>query len=322
MAMPTLLDIAAQSNADAVPLIDEVSKANPEISGIDIRTGQRVGNVGASMPMSGVSYRTCVRVSLGNNTGSFRNAGAGSTPHRHGYINKVVSTFILHPRWECDKAIADRHPKGSAYFIAQEAIGTLEGEMQALSKQFYYGADSGLANLSGFPGLLDAYDATNMVIDAGGTTDNVASSVWLVKWGDRDVQWVWGQDGALDMSPVRVESILDPADSTKRFDGYVQTMNAYPGLQVGSTRSIVRIKKLTTDSGKGLTDTLLANALALFATGVVPDVILMSRRSLNQLRNSRTATNPTGAPAPFPTEAFGIPILPTDGILNTETLAL
>ncbi len=321
MPMPTLLDIAAQTNADLVPLIDETWTAHPEISGIDIRTGNRVGNVGAAMPLAGISYRTLIRTSLGNSGGSFRDAGAGVAPHKHGYENRVVSTYIMHPRWECDKAIADRHPKGWQYYLSQEAAATLEGEMQALGKQFYYGVGTG-GNAKGFPGLIAAYDSANMVVDAGGTTDNVASSVWFVKFGERDVQWVWGQDGSLDMSEVRVESILDPADNTKKFDGYVQTMNAYPGLQVGSLRSICRIKKLTTDPGKGLTENLIAQALMKYATGIVPDAMFMGRRSLMQLRQSRTATNATGTEAPFPVEAFNIPILTTDSILDTEPLAL
>jgi hypothetical protein len=32
------------------------------------------------------------------------------------------------------------------------------------------------------------------------------------------------------------------------------------------------------------------------------------------LQASRTATNPTGAPAPFPENAFGIPIVVTDAL--------
>jgi hypothetical protein len=48
----------------------------------------------------------------------------------------------------------------------------------------------------------------------------------------------------------------------------------------------------------------------------------MTKRSQEQLRASRTATNATGAPAPIPTDAFGIPIGVTDGILNTEALTL
>lgn len=148
------------------------------------------------------------------------------------------------------------------------------------------------------------------------------SSVWLVKWGETDVQWVWGANGSLDTSEVRVESLIDSADSTKRFDGYVQTMQAYPGLQVASRLSIVRIKKLTADTGKGLTDDLIAQALMKFPTGIMPDAMFMSRRSLAQLQDSRTATNPTGAPAPFPVESHQVPILVTDGIVDTEALDL
>jgi len=41
---------------------------------------------------------------------------------------------------------------------------------------------------------------------------------------------------------------------------------------------------------------------------------------LKQLRDSRTATNVTGAPAPRPTEVEGIPIIVTDAIVNTEAV--
>jgi hypothetical protein len=48
----------------------------------------------------------------------------------------------------------------------------------------------------------------------------------------------------------------------------------------------------------------------------------MSRRSRMQLQMSRTATTPTGAPAPYPQEAFGVPIEETDSIIDTEALTL
>jgi hypothetical protein len=96
-----------------------------------------------------------------------------------------------------------------------------------------------------------------MVVDAGGTTASTGIRVWFVKFGPKHVTWVWGENGKFDMSQPRIESIIDPNDSTKKFDGYVSTMLAYPGVQVGSVQSVVRIKKLTADSGKGLTDALL-----------------------------------------------------------------
>jgi hypothetical protein len=56
----------------------------------------------------------------------------------------------------------------------------------------------------------------------------------------------------------------------------------------------------------------------------------MSRRSRQQLQISRTVTlqgSGTSRPnqatvAPIPTEYDGVPIIATDSILNTETLAL
>jgi hypothetical protein len=48
-------------------------------------------------------------------------------------------------------------------------------------------------------------------------------------------------------------------------------------------------------------------------------MIVMSRTSLYELWNSRTATNPTGKEAPLPAEAFGIPIIVTDGLSESES---
>lgn len=305
----TLADIAVVNGSDPVAgLIDEAMRTHPELV------------IGFARPIRGQSYKTLVRTSLGNASGSFRNANEGVAAIKHTYENRLVQTYILEARWECDRAVADRHEDGPEAYIALEASGTLEGEMQGICKQFYYGPSSGLGNSKGFPGLVDMYDASNMVVDAGGTTANTGSSAWLVRFGPKDLAWVWGENGALELSDVRIESIADA--NGNRFDGYVQTLVAYPGLQVGSIWSVCRIKKLTEDSGKGLTDTLIAQAISKFPAGALPDAIFVSRRSLAQLRASRTATNPTGAPAPFPEESFGVPIYVTDAILNTEPLSL
>jgi hypothetical protein len=81
-----------------------------------------------------------------------------------------------------------------------------------------------------------------------------------------------------------------------------------------------------------LTDSLIADALAKFEVGVVPDLILMSRRSRTQLQKSRSVTIFSGSGgkvsgsveniAPLPTEAFGIPIAVTDSISDVESLTL
>lgn len=314
MARMTLMDIAIRNGSDGVAgLIDETTKAHPEV------------RMGPARTIEGLNYKTLVRTS-GFNGSTFRSANEGATVGKGTYENRLVETFILNPRWEVDKAVADSDERGATTLIADEAQAMTEKAMVDLAAQFYYGTNTTYGgNAKGFPGLIDAYDSTNMVVDAAGTTATTGSSVWLVKWGPKDVTWVWGKNGELSMPDVRTETIYDASNNP--LDGYVQSLLARPGLQVGSLRSVVRIKKITADSGKTLTDSLLNQALGKFEIGVVPDVIFMTRRSLQQLQASRTATNPTGSPAPFPTEVAGIagqniPIVLTDAISNVESLSL
>lgn len=320
MALPNLMDIAiATGNDPLIPLIDETVRAHPELTLV------------MSKPMKGRRYKTQVRIALGLTTGSFRNANEGTSPIKNRYENREVETFILNPIFQVDKAVADSHEDGPNAYIAQEREGIVEGEMQGLGAQFYYGTGTG-GNAKGFPGLLAAYDSTNMVVDAGGTTDNVASSVWAVTTGIKDVMWRWGENGKLELTQPTEALMLDPNDSTKQLPSWYSYLLAYPGLQVGSVQSIGRIKKLTTDSGKGVTDTLIAQLLAKFPAGKKPNVLFMSRRSAMQLQTSRTVVinggatgQPSGASgniAPLPTESQGVPIAITDSILDTETLAL
>jgi len=304
MAMPTLLDIAAANGSDAVVgLIDEASKAHPELT------------AGAARTIRGVHYKTRVRTALPSV--GFRNANEGVAATKPTYENRLVECYILNPRWECDKAVADSYEDGAEAYIAEDGVAMLEAAMQALASQFYYGTGK---DAKGFPGLLAAYDSTNMVVDAGGTTANTGSSVWAVRFGPREVTWVYGNDGDLALSDVTEERVTD--GSGNPFTAYCQEILARPGLQVASVYSIGRIKKLTEDSGKGLTDDLISTLLSKFPVGKRPDVLFMTRRSLRQLQQSRTATNATGAPAPIPDESFGVPIRVTDAIVDTEALTL
>jgi hypothetical protein len=317
MSMPTLLDIAKHNGSDAVVgLVEEAIRAVPELSGSVMYRGKTVTvpNMGAARTIKGQQYRTLIRTALPSV--GFRNANQGVAASKSTYENKLVETFILNPRWECDKAVADVHEDGPEAFIALEGIGMTGAAMMALGKQFYYGRLNG-GDAKGHPGIIDSVDAS-MVVDATGSTPDTGSSVWLVKFGPQAVQWVFGENGSLEMKDPREESITD--DEGNRYTAYVQELLAYAGVQVLDKFSVARIKNLTAQTGKGLTDSLLGDALALFPVGKGPDVILGSRRSLEQLRKSRTATNATGSEAPTPTEFEGVPIVATDSILNTEAI--
>jgi hypothetical protein len=90
---------------------------------------------------------------------------------------------------------------------------------------------------------------------------------------------------------------------------------------MGGKYSIGRIANLNgpTDSNP-LTDDLISELLAEFPAGMGPSFMVCNRYSLRDLQQSRTATNGTGAPAPFPGDAFGVPIITSDGIVQTEAV--
>lgn len=317
--MPTLLDIAKMNGSDAeVGIIEETVTAFPEISGFDFMTQRQVPMVGDGRTIKGTQYKTLVRTGLP--TVNFRGANEGVVAGSSTWENRLVETFILNPRFKADKAVAMAHEDGWAAYLALEASGQVMGSWVTAARQFYYGAANG-GHAKGHPGLIDAYDAANMVVDAGGTSAGTGSSVWLVKWGPQHVRWVFGMESALKLDDeVREESVSD--GNGGEYTALLQEGLCWMGVQVINTQSLVRIKKLTAEAGKQLTDDLIYEAIGKFPTGIRPDCMFMSRRSLMQLRNSRTATTPTGASAPIPTEVEGIPILPSDAILNTENLAL
>ncbi len=318
MTLPTLLDIAKRTGHDAVVgLIEEVILGVPEVSGMHAIPGQgmvRIPNAAAARTIKGRMYKTLVRTALP--AVGFRDANQGVDSVKSVYENRLVETFVLNARAECDLAVADQNEDGPEAYIADEAAAMVKSAMISLGKQFYYGRSTP-GHAKGHPGLIDGLDSS-MEVDAEGSTASTGSSVWAVKFGPQFVSWVWGENGALDVPEVRIESIAD--DDGKRFSAYVWELLAYPGLQVGNKYAIGRIKDLTADSNKTLDDDKIARLLEKFPAGIVPDVLFMTRRSLAQLRNSRTATNPTGAPAPYPSNWEGIPIAVTDSLTNTETL--
>lgn len=328
---PTLLDIAIRNAADGVVgLIEETSKAHPEIIVMPART------------IKGINYKSLVRTGLP--TVAFRNANEGTADTKGTYENRLVETYILNPQWAADKAVADRSEDGPAAYIADEAAGTMEAVMQHLASQFWYGrgtaSTAGIAvspslvgDAKGFYGLLELSEAAgvtvagnNLLVDAGGTTANTGSSVYMLRSGRKDVQWVWGENGTLNIDETIVQRVLD--GSGNAFTAYTQELLSYPGLQVASILSFGRIAELTEDSGLGLTDMLLAELYAKFPVGKKPDKIFMTRRSQRQLRDSRlTATGMTimasGQPVDFPENWMNnIPIHVTDALQDNEEIGV
>jgi hypothetical protein len=316
--------IKINGNTSGVGLIDETTSAHPEFSAIPSRT------------IAGINYKTLVRTSLPNTTAGFRASNEGVTATSSTFEQRLVECFGLQADWFMDVLNAMSVEDGAAAAMTLEAAGQLEGQMQALARQVYYGTGTG-GNAAGFPGFLQAYDDA-LSVDAGGTTANTGSSCWLARVGPMDAQWVWGNGGNLQVTPTLADALanpvnqIDPANSAKSFLAYRQSLIARVGLAVHSRQSLVRIKKLTADAGKGLTDKLIAEAMSKFPAGKGPNAIFCNRRSAFQLQSSRPTTIMVGPTAraggsveniaPTPDTAFNLPIYVTDAISSTEALTL
>lgn len=230
-----------------------------------------------------------------------------------------IDLKYLDAGFNVDVAAAKMDHRGVDHVLAEEAMAHLEQALFEVEQQIWYGTGNDANGFAGFGSQANLNNKDDvMVVDAAGTTAATGSSVWLVRFGDADVEVLWGQDGEISISDRMMVQRAGANQGT--FWAYAHDISGWCGVKIGSTYSVARICNLTEDSGKGLTDALIAKAIAKFPSGRGPNVAVMNRRSLRQLQSSRTATSPTGAPAGFPQEAFGVPIIVTDSILSTETL--
>lgn len=228
----------------------------------------------------------------------------------------TLNLKILDASFKVDKALADAYIRGPAAYLAREAGRHLRAAFFEAEKQFI----NGTGNIAdGFTGLADALDlSAPTVIDAEGSTADHGSSVYAIRATTDDVVAITGQGGKIMIDDAVVQRVAGA--TTGFYTAYWTPIQAWLGLQVGGIYSAGRLCNLTEQANHTLTDDFLAELIATFPAGRQPTHLVMSRRSRKQLQQSRTATNPTGAPAPFPTEAFGVPIVVTDGVLDTEDI--
>lgn len=314
--MINLLDVVKANSPDIIyPIVDEIGQIVPEITGRSANPMiTDTPQIASGRTMEGTLYEILVRTALPDV--SFRDANQGTAVTKSQHELRQFRCHTMTPRWSVDSVVVDKSKEGLGVLMAREARAHMMSALIHCCKQFYYGTTN---DAKGFPGLLSQYDSDNMTHDAEGTGD-ATSSVWGVKFGPEFVQWIFGNNGRFNVPEIRV---VDQADEDgNEYTAFLQELVAHIGLQMGNKYGVGRIKNIhASDSGKTLDDDMLAELLSLPPEGYEFDVLFMNKRSLKQLRASRTATNTSGAPAPFPTEAHGVPIIVTGHITSTETAA-
>lgn len=310
-----MLDVAKRTSASTiVGLIEANLAAAPEVARFPART------------IHGTSYHTLLRTDLP--TVQFTGVNEGVDASKSNYETKLVETFPLRALIQIDKALISADTPERT-LMTDESMGVAEAAMRKIGRQIWYGRASGKADAKGHIGLIDVV-SNGMLVNATGTTPNQASSVYLVKFGIKDVQIIFGQDTVLALPPFRDETLTDA--NGKQFDGKVSHLTGWVGLQCVNPNSVARICNITAENGKGLTDPLLAKALAKFPAGYRPDAIFAPRRCIEQLETARSAVaslqlsgkketaNGHEIYAGEATHFRGIPIVPTDSLIDTEAI--
>lgn len=312
---PTMLDLAVKTGCDSVVgLITANEGIYPEARILPART------------ISGTSFPTLLRTSYP--TAAFRNVNEGAETKKSTYERKLVECAFLDLPLEVDEAVTGADDQSVADLKTLEADGAMKGVLRTLGKQVWYGKTSS-GDAKGFPGAVSVVDS-NLVVDATGTTASTGSSVWLMVPGQQNAQFIFGNGSVLGLPAWTTQRITR---DSKHLTAWISNISGWVGFQWVNKYCIGRIKNLTEDSGKGLTDSLVADLIAKFPDDVnlAGSRLFMTRRSARQLQKSRTPTTAadsgakrtaTGVEiaAPWPIESNGIPIEITSAILNTETI--
>ena len=250
-------------------------------------------------------------------TSTFRKINTGVTNTASRFEDVTVNLEHFDPSYTRDVAIASGYKGGLSAYIQRETGKAIRAAM--------YGVEQAVFNFDqatqfiGLPYMNDYADTdVGQIVDAGGAG---GKSVWLIRWAEDGVALVAGNEGRIDMiwnddAPTIVQ-VID-AGGTNVYSAYRVTLGGWLGLQVGSLYDVVRIANLDATSDDLLTDTLIESALSKFPAGHTPNMIVMNRTARSELWSQRTATNPTGAPALIPTEAFGIPIVISETLGTSE----
>jgi hypothetical protein len=255
-------------------------------------------------------------------------AGAGFRDANTGIANAAgkeeqitVTCKYLDGSFHRDVALCDGYKGGRGAYIAKEVRRALKSMFSGAEKQIIQGVGNDANGFIGFAANTAVDKADDVMVYNAGGSGTICRSVYLIRSTEDDVAVVAGNGGNIkfDFDPEQLQKIMTDTSSGAGFMALVASLGGWLGLQFGSVYSLGRICNLDGTTGHTLTDDMIADAISKFPSDKPPTHIVMNRTSLKELRNSRTATSATGAPAPFPAEAFNIPVIVTDSLTSTET---
>jgi hypothetical protein len=258
----------------------------------------------------------------------FRKANQGVPRRAPEFFTKQYSTAFYEDQIEIDLAVL-HSSKDTARTLENRTKPHMRAAMRHIAKQIWYGKDNN--DPEGFVGLLEQYATDNdHEIDAG-QSENL-SSVWFLCLAPENLQLMFGENQTLYQRDWRDDICYDKNNNP--YDGLTSSIKCRVGLKLENIHAAMRIKNIGDQKivgnglnrycEGGLNDDMLFKLETKFADvcHVRPNAIFMSNRSLEQLRASRVAVNPTGGPVLRPGDWTEIPLFRTINLVNNEEVFL
>lgn len=297
----TLLDIKKLDKGIGFDLIEENIQISPELEVIPADT------------IRGTEMTLTVRTDLPS--AAFRNFNEGVARTKSGFKDKVFQTCILDSQVAVDTQLV-KNAMDPIRPLEADMSGRIEAAMRHIAAQMWYGITN---DAKGFPGLIAQMpSAATHYVDVTGTTTQ--SSVYFLRLGRNSLSFLFGNGTTINMNPEwMIETVYD--SSSNPYQAYTNWLTGAVGFRLANKNAVVRIKNIQAAT-KTLTDAHMFSAHQKFIKnyGMPPNAIFMNSRSQEQLRASRTATNPTGVPVPIPRDWQGIPIHISEAISEAETI--
>lgn len=287
-------------------LVSDVLDAAPFLAAAyaQISTGATEHKFHVETDLPGVGFRTL-------NTGRENAAGK--------IREVIVKLCLMDAGFTRDLAAALGSGRGIEWYMNSEARKSLRAAFASVDRQLIAGVGADEGGFYGLGDYIDKFNPDMQIIK----TASAGSSVYMGYFAEDAVSVILGGGGELAASEIR-DVILYDAEN-REYDGLAVTILGWLGLQVAGKYNLARLSNVpqTGDSGL-LDDEMLSDLFALFPAGKRPNFILMNRIDYRNLKNSRTATSVTGAPAPYPTSwdgpGYSIPIIVDDNVSGTATV--
>lgn len=284
MSAATVNDLKAAQQVDIFGLTKDYADEAPLLQHIEI---MRVAGVDFKPPYASSSLPPAYRAAYSGK--DYADAGLASTTVELKYVDFSVYA---------DVQIAEAYQGGAEAYLAVQQDRAIAGAMREIQQQFLLGVAHN--NTSGSYGYDDFFPCSSGTYSVTGpeTTGSTCTEVFALN--TNECRLLVGRSGELSLGEVRKTTVNDT--NGKPFEAYCVAGGAWVGAAFLGTHAGRRLVNI---QAKDVTDAYCASLIEAFGDGFKPNLFAMNGGAIAGLRRSRTATNPTGAPAPFPEEVYG-----------------